>query len=190
MRLFVAVDLPEGVKGNLDAAVAPLREALPRARWVRSQGFHLTLAFLGEVEAERVPEVSRALGEELEREGGFRAHVSGLGCFPNAGPVRVVWAGLEPAARFARLAELVQDALRLTGVPFDDKPFRSHVTLARCEPPWPSHLRAGLADLAAGFGERIGGVAMACDRLTLFSSVLAKEGPTHRAEAEIVLHSP
>ena len=51
MRLFVAVDLPEGVKGNLDAAVAPLREAFPRARWVRPQGSHLTLAFLGAVEA-------------------------------------------------------------------------------------------------------------------------------------------
>ncbi len=190
MRLFVAVDLPEAMKASLDAAMASLRTKLPAARWVRPEGLHLTLAFVGEVEEERVPAISRALREKLEQEGGFRAHFAGLGSFPNTGPVRVAWAGLEPAVRFARLAELVQDALRVAGVAFDDKPFRSHVTLARCDPPWPSHLRAGLAELAAGFGDRMASTAMACDRVTLFSSVLGKSGPTHRAEGESLLHAP
>jgi 2'-5' RNA ligase len=178
------------VKRGLDAGVGPLREALPRARWVRPEGFHLTLAFLGEVEAGLVPAIARAMREKLGEEVGFRAHFAGLGCFPNSGPVRVVWAGLEPAARFERLAELVQDALRAVGVAFDDKPFRSHVTLARCDPPWQPHLRARLAELAGGFGERLAGVSMACDRVTLFSSVLGKGGATHRVEAEAVLHAP
>ncbi len=126
---------------------------MPPARWVRPTGLHLTLAFLGEVEAERVAAIAQALREKLEQEGGFRAHFAGLGSFPNAGPVRVVWAGLEPAARFSRLAELAQDALRAAGVAFDDRPFRSHVTLARCDPPWPAHLRAEIGELAEGFGD-------------------------------------
>ena len=134
-----------------------------------------------------MPAISRALREKLGQESGFRAHFAGLGSFPNAGPVRVAWAGLEPAVRFARLAELVQDVLRVAGVAFDDKPFRSHVTLARCDPPWPSHLRAGLAELAAGLGDRMASTSMACDRVTLFSSVLGRGAPAHRAEAEVTL---
>ena len=190
MRLFVAVDLPEAVKGTLDAAVAPLRSALPPARWVRPTGLHLTLAFLGEVEAERVAAIAQALREKLKQEGGFRAHFAGLGSFPNAGPVRVVWAGLEPAARFSRLAELAQDALRVATVAFDDKPFRSHITLARCDPPWPAHVRTEIGELAEGLGERLAGQSFACDRATLFSSVLGKSGPTYRAEASFPLLAP
>lgn len=190
MRLFVAVDLPEAVKGSLDAAVVPLRAALPPARWVRPDGYHLTLAFLGEVEAERVPAIAPALRSKLGQESGFRAHFAGLRSFPNAGSVRIAWAGLEPAVRFARLAELVQDALRECGIEADDRPFRSHVTLARCEPAWPSQLRRELALLAAAFGDRMAGATMACDRVTLFSSVLAQGGATYRVEAEIGLHAP
>jgi 2'-5' RNA ligase len=190
MRLFVAVDLPEAVKGSLDTAVLPLRSALPPARWVRQTGFHLTLAFLGEVEGERVGAITRALRGMLEQEGGFRAHFSGLGSFPNAGPVRVVWAGLEPAARFSRLAERVQDALRLAAVPFDDKPFRSHITLARCTPHWPGHARTQIGELAEGLGESLAGQSFACDHVTLFSSVLAPGGATYSVEAEVSLQAP
>lgn len=190
MRLFAAVDLPEALKGSLDAAVAPLRAALPPSRWVRQAGYHLTLAFLGEVEGERVAAITRALREKLEQEGGFRAHFAGLGSFPNAGPVRVLWAGLEPAARFSRLAERVQDALKVADVPFDDKPFRSHITLARCEPPWPAHLRTEIGEFSEVLGESLAGQSFACERVTLFSSVLGKPGPTYRAEESFPLQAP
>lgn len=189
MRLFVAVDLPEAVKGSLDAAVVPLRAALPPARWVRPGLFHLTLAFIGESDAARVPALSQALREKLEQEGGFRAHFSGFGSFPNAGAVRVLWAGLEPSVRFVRLAELVQDSVRAAGCASDDKPFRSHVTLARCDPPWPSQSRSAIVAGAAGFGERLAGVSFACDRVTLFSSVLGKAGPAYRAEESFPLQA-
>lgn len=190
MRLFVAVDLPEAVKGNLDAAVVPLRAALPPARWVRPGQFHLTLAFLGESDAARVPSLSQALCEKLAREGGFRAHFAPLGTFPNSGPVRVLWLGIEPSVRFVRLAELVQDGLRSAGMAADDKPFRSHVTLARCDPPWPGHVRTELSAVAEGLGERLAGLTFACDRVTLFSSSLGSRGPTYRAEGAFPLLAP
>lgn len=190
MRLFVAVDLGAEVKESLESAVAPLRETLPPARWVRPEGFHLTLAFLGEVAAGRVPAIAQALRGKLERAGGFRAHFGALGTFPNAGPVRIVWVGLEPSVRFVRLAELAEDGLREAGVALDDKPFRSHVTLARCDPAWPSNLRNAIGESTAGIGERLAGVSFACERVTLFSSLLGKSGPTHRVEQSFPLQSP
>ena len=190
MRLFVAVDLPEAVKGSLDAAVAPLREALPPARWVRPSLFHLTLAFLGETDVGRVPGLSRASREKLEQEGGFRAHFSGFGSFPNTGAVRVLWVGLEPAVRFVRLAELAVDGVRIAGCIFDEKPFRSHVTLARCDPAWPAHQRAAFGDQANGLGERLAGVAFACDRVSLLSSAPGNGGPTYRLVDSFPLLTP
>ncbi len=190
MRLFVAVDLPEAAKESLDAAVAPLRATLPRARWVEPSRFHLTLAFLGETDGGRLPALSRALREKLEPEVGFRAHCSGFGSFPNAGAVRVLWVGLEPSVRFVRLAELVQDGVRAAGCVSDEKPFRSHVTLARCDPAWPGHVRTQIGALAEGLGERLAGHSFACDRVTLFSSALGPGGPTYRAEDTFTLHSP
>jgi 2'-5' RNA ligase len=189
MRLFVAVDLPAEAKASLDSAAAPIRSLLPSARWVRPGIFHLTLAFLGEVAADVVPTLSQSLRERLAQEGGFRAHFGVLGAFPNTGAVRILWMGLEPSARFTRLAELVQDGLRSAGASFDDKPFRSHVTLARCDPPWPAQQRAGLAEAAHGLSERLSGSSFACEKVTLFSSALGSGGPTYRAEVEFPLQS-
>ena len=190
MRLFVAVDLPGAVKESLDAALAPLRAALPRARWVQPELFHLTLAFLGETDAGRLPALSRALREKLEQEGGFRAHFGGFGAFPNAGAVRVVWIGLEPSVRFVRLAELVQDGIRTAGCSSDPKPFRSHVTLARCDPPWAPHLRQESAAAADSLGDRLAGQSFACDRVTMFSSKLGSGGPVYGVEDLIPLQAP
>ena len=52
-RLFVAVAVPDDVKAKMEAAQADLRRVLPdrNVRWARREQFHLTLRFLGDVEA-------------------------------------------------------------------------------------------------------------------------------------------
>ncbi|MGH3443635.1 MAG: 2'-5' RNA ligase family protein, partial [Nitriliruptorales bacterium] len=50
MRLFVALEVPDDVRGDLDLAVAPLRDELDRLRWTPPAQWHVTLAFLGHVE--------------------------------------------------------------------------------------------------------------------------------------------
>lgn len=189
MRLFIAFDLPEIAKERLLAVSSELRPGLPPARWVAKAAFHVTLAFLGEVEAAAVAPLAQALSERLEQEGGFQAHFAQVGTFPVSGPVRVVWVGLEPAARCARLAELARDAVVSVALSFDAKAFRSHVTLARCDPPWPAHLRTDLARLSANSVVGPAGFPVVCDRVTLFSSRLQPGGPTYHVEAEFLLRA-
>src|SRR6185503_737431 len=52
VRCFVAVDLPDDVRGAVAALQADARAAAPRAdvAWVDATKLHLTLKFLGEVE--------------------------------------------------------------------------------------------------------------------------------------------
>lgn len=189
MRLFVAVDLPDELQRALDERVAPLRETLPAARWVRPANWHLTLAFLGEVGESRIGELADALAVRLGPESGFAAHFAHLGTFPSSGPVRVLWLGLEPSPRFARLAELTQDAVRTCGLPFDDRPFRSHVTLARCEPAWAAQERAAVATAGQTLAPHLPALQFPCQVVRLLSSVLGRGAPVYRVEAAIPLHA-
>ncbi|WP_416874913.1 RNA 2',3'-cyclic phosphodiesterase [Kitasatospora sp. SC0581] len=130
MRLFVAV-LPttEALQGLADA-VAPLRE-LPgaeRLRWTGAEGRHLTLAFLGEVAAERLPELAAGLAAVAEVNPVHQLRIAGAGRFGD----RVLWAGVEGQAwALRRLAEAVTEATAEVTGATDDFAFHPHLTLAR-----------------------------------------------------------
>ncbi|MGW3077154.1 MULTISPECIES: RNA 2',3'-cyclic phosphodiesterase [unclassified Kitasatospora] len=130
MRLFVAV-LPsvEALQGLADA-VAPVRE-LPgaeRLRWTGVEGWHLTLAFLGEVPAGSLPELEAGLAAVAEVHPVHRLRIAGAGRFGD----RVLWAGVEGQAwALRRLADAVTGATAEVTGATDDFAFHPHLTLAR-----------------------------------------------------------
>ncbi|MGW4380016.1 RNA 2',3'-cyclic phosphodiesterase [Kitasatospora sp. NPDC004531] len=144
MRLFVAVTPPARAVQQLAAAAAPLRD-LPgadRLRWSESAGWHLTLAFLGDVPSDEVPELSRKLAGVAAEHHPHRLRLAGAGTFGD----RVLWCGVTgETAALRRLAEAVRDALDVT----DDHRFHPHLTLARTRAS-AGGLRA-LADALHGF---------------------------------------
>ncbi|MFJ9611258.1 RNA 2',3'-cyclic phosphodiesterase [Kitasatospora sp. NPDC101176] len=130
MRLFVAVHPPDRALRGLAAAVEPLR-GLPgadRLRWTAVDGWHLTLAFLGEVAPERVPELDAGLAGVAEVHPVHRLRLSGAGRFGD----RVLWAGVEGQARaLGRLAEAVSGAVAEVAGAAGAEAFHPHLTLAR-----------------------------------------------------------
>ena len=137
LRLFVATEVPQGVRSAVAEAVAPLRERFPKARWVPVQNQHVTLKFLGSTYPRLVDWVSAAVGEAVSRHGAFATRVEGLGAFPNARRARVLWAGLDDAgSAFARLAADLDEALSKEFAP-EERAFTPHLTVARFEPPVP-----------------------------------------------------
>jgi 2'-5' RNA ligase len=141
VRLFVAVELPEAVADAVAGIAVAARERLPPASWVRRENLHLTLAFLGEVDEPSAGALEPALARAVGGQAPIAARIEGAGCFPPRGAVRVVWLGVEPAPALAELAQRVRAAVLRSAVADDDKPFRSHVTLARCRRPWPAATR-------------------------------------------------
>lgn len=186
MRLFVALVPPEAALDPIRRVVERKRGYLPKARWVRGERLHLTLAFLGEVDPARVGSLAAALIERVAEMPSFRARLAAAGAFPPAGRVRVVWAGFEPAAELAALAAAVRRAVGEAGLVCDDKPFRPHLTLARCPEPWRPEARAELESLLAGAGE----VGFEVDCVALVESVLGPGGPTYTTRAEARLGTP
>lgn len=132
MRLFVAVDLEEAVLERIAALQAELRAGAGVAdvRWAASEGFHVTLRFLGEVPDRRLPAIIEAMEEAASQEGPFTARARRVGAFPALRRPRVLWVGIE-SAELRRLAEALEQALSKRGFPREERPFTAHLTLAR-----------------------------------------------------------
>ncbi len=133
MRLFVACDLPAEVRGRLRSLGESLRTEAPRLRWVRPEGIHLTLRFVGEVDEEIRSRLSETLRRAVPGAAPpFEVAVEGAGYFPDRGRPRVLWVGLrEPSGALAGLHARVEEAVRGAGVAPENRPFRPHLTLAR-----------------------------------------------------------
>jgi len=126
MRLFVAVNPPARAIQELADATSFLRElpAADRLRWSGTAGWHLTLAFLGDVPADEVPPLSEKLATVAAGHPELRLRLAGGGTFGD----RVLWCGVKgETSALRRLADAVRDALDVT----DDHPFHPHLTLAR-----------------------------------------------------------
>ena len=134
MRLFVAIDIPHEVRSSISATVAKLRPAAPQARWVRIEGLHVTLKFIGEIPAEKVGEIRSALSSVPAR-APINVRFRTLGFFPHARRPRVFWAGVEAGAELAILAADVDTALQPLGIAREERAFSPHLTLARFDPP-------------------------------------------------------
>ena len=131
MRLFAAVNLPADLRQAIHAAAAPLRGADLPVKWVDADGVHLTLKFLGNVVAERLPELSAALDRACEGMRGFAVGLQGFGAFPSAAHARVLWLGCESAPPLELLQHAVEREYAALGFPLEGRPFQPHLTLGR-----------------------------------------------------------
>src|SRR5262249_42877826 len=141
--------LSDDVRAAVASAQAGLRMAAPRAdvRWVDPAGMHLTLKFLGEVDAARVPDVEAALADVARRHAPLARAAGGLAGFPGATRPRVVFAGIAGGLReLGLLAADVERACEALGFAPEARPFRGHVTLGRVRSP------KGLAPVVAALG--------------------------------------
>jgi 2'-5' RNA ligase len=135
-------------------------------RWVRPEALHVTLRFLGEIEATRAPPLARRASQGLAALRPFALRLGPVELFPSPRRPRVIALGLEPVAPLLELAEAVERACVAQGFPAEDRPFRAHLTLGRVrEQRLPAV--AALAPSAAEF---------AVEEAVLFRSELSSAG--------------
>lgn len=167
MRLFIAIQLPEG----LSQVFRRLQQALPKASLSLPASFHLTLRFLGEIPEKRVAEVKRALRQVNVTP--FSLTAGKLGMFPSASSIRVVYAGIEgEGAR--QLRKAVDAALQDIGFPGEKEAFSPHITIARVKA-----LDDPLAFAAAVRAIPVESSEFAVRAFCLMQSSLAKGGAVH-----------
>ncbi len=136
VRSFVAVDVPQEIKMELDGLIARLREAAPDIRWVRATNLHLTLRFLGEISRDSIGGLTAELEKGLKDFGSFEISLADIGGFPNLKRARVIWVGSgQGSERLYELAPLVEKSCRACGFGAADKTFSSHLTVGRVKFP-------------------------------------------------------
>ena len=139
MRLFVALQIPPAVRENLAALMDELRAAdaassKNKARCVRAENLHVTLKFIGHVDAGKLDAIRAELAE-VGSDAPVELRFRGLGFFPNERRPRVLWAGVEGSPSLAALAGEIDTRLSKLGIPRETRDFSPHLTLARFDPP-------------------------------------------------------
>lgn len=186
-RLFVAVPLHESARTAVADLVETIRAGEPAGRgvrWVRLDGLHLTLRFLGPTPDARVEDLVAVLARTAAASTPFRIRVSGADAFPPTGRPRTLWLDLDAGtAELAALAARLDDELASAGWERERRPFRAHLTLARAD-----GVRAGPATVAA---LKAAAAAIAIespiDRIVLFESITGDGRARYAARSEAAL---
>ena len=134
VRTFIATAISTEAHEALEEAVGRLRQDIPQGvGWVRPEGIHLTLKFLGNIRPEMVDRVFGSLAAPAAVSAPFQLGLSGqLGMFPNSKRLRVLWAGIDgDLAALAALQEAVEGAMIDLGFSPEDRPYAPHLTLGR-----------------------------------------------------------
>jgi 2'-5' RNA ligase len=190
IRAFVAVELPDEVRAHLETVQRSLKEVLGPAagavRWVKPEGVHLTLQFLGDVPRTQVPAIEQALREACAGARPAQVCTAGLGAFPNANRPRVLWLGLEGDLKpLFDVERAIGRALTALGYK-PDKPFNPHMTLGRVRdhirPEEAAAIVAALTDAAKHRSPPVGYTA---GSVSLMQSTLQPGGSEYRALARV-----
>jgi RNA 2',3'-cyclic 3'-phosphodiesterase len=133
VRLFVALDLPEAVRQAFRELISQLKKSSPNARWVRPEGIHVTLKFIGHTDERNLESICAALAP-IRSEQPVEMEFRGLGFFPHERRPRVLWCAVGASANLARLTADIGRALEPLGMAAESREYVPHLTLARLEP--------------------------------------------------------
>ena len=182
MRLFVAIEIDPAIRERIHEFVSGLRAKISEARWVRPEGLHITLKFLGNVADERRMTIENALRSVREKE--VTLSLKQLGVFPNPRSPRVLWVGIGAGPELEQLAMGVDQQMGSVGFETEKRGFSPHVTLARFKQCPRGNLDSLLAEAQPSFG------TMTAHEFHLYESKLSPQGSRYTKLASFKLEQP
>jgi RNA 2',3'-cyclic 3'-phosphodiesterase len=185
IRTFIAIELPEKVKHFLGEVSDKLKRFGEDIGWVKPSAMHLTLKFLGYVDAELLPRIQHEAGSVFAKQQVVEISAHGVGAFPNLFRPRVIWVGCaDKENRLPPLVSRLENALEPLGFEKEKRPFSPHLTLGRVR----SKVRnKGLFD-AIKEREDLAGPSFVASHAILFQSILKQSGAEYVPLAEFIFH--
>ena len=180
IRSFIAIPVPSAGKQALEDAVKRLDSELGGSvRWVRPEGIHLTLKFMGEIQPEMVERVLAALPPVAAQFSPIELSISGLGVFPNSRRPRVLWAGVHGDLDILSALQLaVDDAVGKLVVPKEQRAYSPHLTLGRVRRDVPEGRLRKIGQVVAD-GEFTGSSSWTAETVNLMRTELDPSGSRH-----------
>ena len=132
IRSFIAIDFPEETRKALEDIQKELKQCGAGVRWVKPGSIHLTLKFLGNIQAAQVEDIALAVAQEVRDQPPITLGAAGLGAFPSRRKPRVIWIGMDgEVQRLTRIQAWVENALEPLGFVREKRPFQPHLTIGR-----------------------------------------------------------
>ena len=186
IRSFLAFDISDEMRQEMASIIGLLSPKAKGVKWIKPELMHCTLKFFGYVEEELLlGNISSVIEEAVKNQAPIHLKGKGVGVFPNWRYPRVIWAGLVGEVEAAiSLHERLEAVLRPFDLKKDERAFRLHLTIGRAKSPLKNcePLVAIVEKLAdKEFGEIV------IDHLTLYKSVLTREGPIYTSLKEFPL---
>lgn len=187
IRTFIAIELTDALRRALANAQAQFqRDRAARAvRWVAPDNIHITLKFLGDVRADQMPDVQRAVADACAGIAPFALTLGGAGAFPNTRRPNVIWIGARgQIENAAQLAQKIDDACAALGFAREERPFAPHLTLGRVQRDASPGERQQIGALIENM--RVGDLGeLRVDRVSVMKSELKPGGSVYTRLAEI-----
>ncbi len=172
-RIFVAIDIPEDVRGVIVNHISYLNKAFPHARvkWERAEKFHITMKFFGDADEPLMEKIEELVATAAASVAPFKLTAQGPGSFRRRESA-VLWIGVEEFARavgtLARIAKCLKDDDQQT------RRFHPHITIARIKKPVPARELIDAHDRAA-----LQPREFLVDHLTIYESKLLQTGSVY-----------
>jgi 2'-5' RNA ligase len=136
IRSFIAIEVPHSLQMRLEELQRELRRMEAGVKWVRPEGIHLTLKFMGSIGQEDLEKITRVTAPVVAAWNPFELRIHGVGCFPSSRNPRIIWVGID---RGSEEASLLQKAIeeKAADLGFTPEPrlFKPHLTVGRVRTP-------------------------------------------------------
>jgi len=173
IRAFLAIDLPEEIRDQIRGIQDRLKTNLKGIRWIRPEGIHLTLKFLGNISKNDILNVSGMVEKQTKDVRPLMLNVGTVGTFPDLKRPRVLWLGIGgETERLLTLQKKMDAALEDCGFKSEARTFSPHLTLGRIK----SHKGISGLSQAIEDGKNFAAGSFHADGLTLFKSDLTPKG--------------
>ena len=177
MRLFVAVNIPEGLKEDIFLLQDEFRGALADVKWLNKDKFHLTLKFLGETDEGYIESIAAVIEKSLEGISSFQLAFFGAGVFPSLDRPRVIWVGASLGKEILeKIAQNLDQNLQHLGYQPEKRGFSVHLTLGRFRSQ--KNKTALIKRMLASEKKEIGSFEI--KTVDLMQSILHPEGPEYK----------
>jgi len=176
MRIFISIELPDGIKKNIEKLIGEFKMNLTPIKWVESKNLHVTLKFLGWVDDKKLDNICNLVSTSLKGVGSFDIRIEGMGAFPTTKRPRVLWVGISKGAEvLAKISSSLEDVLSKEGFREEEREFSSHITIGRIK----DKIDTEMLERHVNKDENISLGEFKADHISVMKSTLTQKGPIY-----------
>jgi RNA 2',3'-cyclic 3'-phosphodiesterase len=185
MRIFVAIPITGNAQEELSLLQNRLSISNLSVRWILPSNIHITLKFFGDINQEKISQISGALRQASKTCKRFEFEIAGIGAFPCISRPDIIWAGLKIGkADCIALEKNIQAHIENLFANKESRSYFPHLTIGRVIHSGKKKLLAYALEKEKNFSIK---TKVAAKKIVLFSSLLTAKGPIYTSLEEFLL---